>query len=340
MRFVTLNIWSGFNYRGKVKFDYFETKEARAKREEILIEGLKELNADVIFLNEVNPVPAQSDRLRRALKMDAVSHIGVSGLKIGAFGIPTNLREADLILTRPELEAEPVGRVHLAGKGFVSNWASFHTGNLTQAVAVKLKNSDGRFFCAAVTHWLACPEWKGNSIDKKALATVASMRGFKTADLLEAEKRLNEDCRLKRQEASRLLDFFERKLPNKMPIVVGGDFNAGPDWESIQMMKNGGFVDLFAEVGEGDGFTWDPLHNANISRYYTEESERKKAHLYDTYHDIDELIPRRIDYLWARRCGKAESCRLCFHETEEGEFPASDHFGLVADLEVGGTELE
>ena len=71
--------------------------------------------------------------------------------------------------------------------------------------------------------------------------------------------------------------------------------------------------------------------NANISRYYAEEAELKKQRLYDTYHDIDELIPRRIDYLWARGFKKIESCRLCFDE-EEG-FPASDHFGVAAEIE-------
>ena len=66
-------------------------------------------------------------------------------------------------------------------------------------------------------------------------------------------------------------------------------------------------------------------------RYYAEEAELKKQRLYDTYHDIDELIPRRIDYLWARGFKKIESCRLCFDE-EEG-FPASDHFGVAAEIE-------
>lgn len=332
MRFVTLNVWSGFNYRGKFRLGYFETEADRSRREEILIEGLRELDADVIFLNEVNPVPAQRDRLRRALKMDAVGHVGVSGVKIGRIGVPINLREADVILARPELEMVPVGRVHLAGKGFVTNYASFHTGNLTQAVAVRLRSGDGRPFGAVVTHWLACPEWKGSASDRTALATVASRRGFRAADVAAAENRLEEDIRLKHREASRLLTFLERQFPPEMPVVVGGDFNAGPDWESIQMIQNAGWTDLFAAAGEGDGYTWDPLQNTNISRYYTEESELKKPQLYDTYHDIDELRPRRIDYLWARGFGQIESCRLCFHDVPENGFPASDHFGLTADL--------
>ena len=142
---------------------------------------------------------------------------------------------------------------------------------------------------------------------------------------------MEEDVRLKRQEASRLLEFIEKIVPADGPVVIGGDFNAGPDWESVRMMKSAGFTDTFAAVGSGSGFTWDPLRNANISRYYAEEAELKKQRLYDTYHDIDELIPRRIDYLWARGFQKIESCRLCF-DGGEG-FPASDHFGVAAEIE-------
>ena len=71
MKFVTLNVWSGFNYRGKFRLGTFETEEARRAREEKLIAGLKEEDADVMFLNEVNPVPRQLNRLRRELRADA-----------------------------------------------------------------------------------------------------------------------------------------------------------------------------------------------------------------------------------------------------------------------------
>lgn len=331
MKFVALNVWSGFNYRGKIRLGTFETKEERRAREEKLIAGLKREDADVMFLNEVNPVPRQLNRLRRELQADAYARIGVSGVKIGRIGFPVNLREADVILARPELKMKAAGRVHLAGKGFVSDYASFHFGNLTQAIAAVLEIGDGRRLTAVAVHWLACPEWKGGAKDATALAAVASRRGFGLEQIKAAREKMEEDVRLKRQEASRLLEFIEKIVPADGPVVIGGDFNAGPDWESVRMMKSAGFTDTFAAVGSGSGFTWDPLRNANISRYYAEEAELKKQRLYDTYHDIDELIPRRIDYLWARGFKKIESCRLCFDE-EEG-FPASDHFGVAAEIE-------
>lgn len=331
MKFVTLNVWSGFNYRGKFRLGTFETEEARRAREEKLIAGLKEEDADVMFLNEVNPVPRQLNRLRQELRADAYARIGVSGVKIGWIGFPINLREADVILARPDLKMKAAGRVHLAGKGFVSDYASFHFGNLTQAVAVSLEIGGGRRLTAVAVHWLACPEWKGGAKDATALAAVASRRGFGLEQIKAAREKMEEDVRLKRQEASRLLEFIEKIVPADGPVVIGGDFNAGPDWESVRMMEAAGFTDAFAAAGAGEGFTWDPFRNANISRYYSEEAELKKPRLYDTYHDIDELIPRRIDYLWARGFQKIESCRLCF-DGGEG-FPASDHFGVAAEIE-------
>lgn len=47
------------------------------------------------------------------------------------------------------------------------------------------------------------------------------------------------------------------------PAVMVGDFNARPGWEQVAELLDGGWVDSWAEVGQGDGFTSnavDPQH--------------------------------------------------------------------------------
>ena len=54
LTFVTLNAWSGLNYKGFFNCEEYETENDRLFREEVLISGLKGLDADVIVLNGIN----------------------------------------------------------------------------------------------------------------------------------------------------------------------------------------------------------------------------------------------------------------------------------------------
>jgi endonuclease/exonuclease/phosphatase (EEP) superfamily protein YafD len=57
------------------------------------------------------------------------------------------------------------------------------------------------------------------------------------------------------QEVDRLLA-TARGLPDAVPVVVGGDFNATPDSETYARMTRAGFVDAWLACGRGDGLTY------------------------------------------------------------------------------------
>ena len=84
------------------------------------------------------------------------------------------------------------------------------------------------------------------------------------------------------------------------PAVLVGDFNARPDWRQITELLDAGWVDSFAEAGEGDGFT----ANAADPRY-------------------------RIDYIFHTPAIEAVDAGVIRTE-------ASDHFPVVADLLPAG----
>ena len=83
------------------------------------------------------------------------------------------------------------------------------------------------------------------------------------------------------------------------PAVLVGDFNARPGWAQIDELLAAGWVDSWAEAGDGDGFT----ANAARPRY-------------------------RIDYIF-------HTPDLTATDIGVIQTQASDHFPVVADLAAG-----
>lgn len=84
-----------------------------------------------------------------------------------------------------------------------------------------------------------------------------------------------------------------------LPVLFGGDFNDTPGSRTYLAMSRT-FDDVWAKVGEGDGFT------------------------------IPSSAPaKRIDYLWIRKGSSLRPLRAWVPETE-----ASDHRPLVAEVEL------
>jgi endonuclease/exonuclease/phosphatase family metal-dependent hydrolase len=113
-------------------------------------------------------------------------------------------------------------------------------------------------------------------------------------------------------------------------VVVGGDFNATPDSSSMWFWTgrrsldgtSTAYRDCWESVhGNDPGLTFDPRNPL-------------------THHDEpDRNRGRRIDYLLVR-CHdhgptlRIADCRLAFDEPVDGVM-ASDHYGVVADLDAG-----
>ena len=100
--------------------------------------------------------------------------------------------------------------------------------------------------------------------------------------------------------------------------LVMGDFNADPLEPACARMRAAGFRSAFAEANGADPpVTWP---------------SGLVAPAMDT-----EGIPECLDYIWVRGAIAVRSCRLVFDRPAAGDptlYP-SDHFGLLAELEVG-----
>jgi endonuclease/exonuclease/phosphatase family metal-dependent hydrolase len=117
------------------------------------------------------------------------------------------------------------------------------------------------------------------------------------------------------------LDEWVQSRPAERPAVIGGDFNCTPDSAPIMFLtgrmalagRGTEYRDCFANRNRGvNGWTWAE-RNPNLPRQS----------------DLD----RRIDFIFAGVGWRVKECRVVLDEPEDGVF-ASDHFGVLAELEI------
>ena len=56
LRILTINVWSGVDYRGTLRFGEYESRARRELRFRSLVQQIEELSPDVIFVQEANTV--------------------------------------------------------------------------------------------------------------------------------------------------------------------------------------------------------------------------------------------------------------------------------------------
>jgi endonuclease/exonuclease/phosphatase family metal-dependent hydrolase len=105
----------------------------------------------------------------------------------------------------------------------------------------------------------------------------------------------------------------------RLPTLVAGDLNAGPDAESLRLLTGRGFRDAWAEAGDGPGWTWsvdNPLAAAEIERVLGRPEHRA-----------------RIDHVLVGPGARVTAARLVGDRPIEGVW-LSDHAGVLVDLEA------
>lgn len=320
LRVVTINVWSGLDYKGSFKMGEYEDKAARQERYRILVEQLKDLGPDLISVNEANKLPGYARRLARDLGYDYVYHLGVAGVRIGCLGLPVNLREGDVLLAKKWLGLRGRGRRQLSG-GPVGNCFAFHFSDATQIVA-------GRITFARVpvyvftTHWHASPK----ATDLETQTRVNQYRSSKAvSETIPAgirEMIAGQEWRL--GEAHKTVEFIE-KVAGANPAIIMGDFNALSFSDEIGVLKRAGFVDAFSMTDSTAGYTWDELLNTNINSYYLKGAAIKQRR-------------ERVDYIFVRGMGlNVVDAAVVLDRAIDCRHP-SDHFGVMAEIEIRGSE--
>jgi endonuclease/exonuclease/phosphatase family metal-dependent hydrolase len=332
---ITINVWSGLDYKGTFKVGEYESKAIREKRYAILVRQLRDLNPDIIALQEANKLPRYASRLARDLGMEWIYSVGLGGMRMGCLGIPVNLKEGDAILAKPEWLLKRVGAVRLSGKGIISDVISFHFSESNQAIVGRIVTDQGPVYIINVHAHAGLDEDVYWSETMDSLITSGE---YSASNCQEAIQTIDKDVQWRQAEIKKLLNWISRKLPTDAPVVLMGDFNASPDQLEIKWIRDKGFLDTYAEMNDSSSarFTWDPELNLNIQRYYTLSSPDTRLRLIERLREENQKRPKRIDYIFFRPGNmpvEIVESRIVLDKPVNGRH-VSDHFGVMTRIRL------
>jgi endonuclease/exonuclease/phosphatase family metal-dependent hydrolase len=322
IRILTINVWSGLTYKGFFKMGEYEHHPDR--RYELLVSEIRNLDPNILAIQEANPLPYYIKRLAADLNYQPIYHVALGGIRFGSFGIPTNMREGEAILVKKPWTIIKLGRKRLSGGGIVTNWFSFHFREITQASLGKVLIHDKPLYVYNV-HLHEGP-FKGSALETMLKRLSQEMTKEKVE---EAKKAVEKDMERRRFEITNLTKFVEETLPAGMPAIILGDFNTTIESGELEPLLAGGrWVDSFRFKNPNEeGVTWDPQHNPNYRPAETAKTP------YDTLHAYHGSHPYRIDFILVNshipRDHILES-RVVLPPVNGGS--PSDHYGVLTTL--------
>lgn len=335
LRILTINVWSGLDYHGTLKFGEYESPERRATRFQLLLRQLKEANPDIIFVQEANPVGEYSSALADSLDFDEVHQVCNAGLKIPGFGPPSNFEEGIAILARRSLHLKETTVWKLSGSfGLFGGFMTAHFDESEFALTAEITQSLKHAYLVNV-HLSAFPPEDSLVNDMIREWIVTGRIDSAIAEALRNDLAMGSERRV--EEVRRLLNGIS-SLPRGMPLIVGGDFNAALFSAEIQyIIEAGNLRDAVSGAEDSCPITWDPSRNSNItySTRFTDASGRE-LDLPEELSAIYDTKPRKIDYIFLSKEFGPSGVKFAQVTIDSScnEVFASDHFGWVADVEL------
>jgi endonuclease/exonuclease/phosphatase family metal-dependent hydrolase len=345
MKILTMNLWHGLSPSNLLWFEALEPVPRKELREKIQLDLIKKIDPDIAYFQEMNPITTKFNHFCLELGRHGGFQPDLVGLKVLGVGLPVNLFSGLSVLAKPSWPLKVVSALRLSGhNSFVSRWASF-----------QLKEERYALFCETMRPNVGKILLVNSHLHHGLEATEEFVENFsKAMDDLKLSPTLRSEIRdrlmagneRRAKEMSTLLKELERLSSRYEMVILGGDFNSEPSGEIGQRLREHGFTDAWAKDHPSDpGYTYDREHNpANHilqdrfpSTFMIEDCSfdaKTKAVL--TKLTVDqERRPRRIDQLWVRGSATVKSIRmeLVGFPDAHGMAP-SDHFGLVANLDV------
>jgi endonuclease/exonuclease/phosphatase family metal-dependent hydrolase len=143
------------------------------------------------------------------------------------------------------------------------------------------------------------------------------------------------DAEAARERQAVAIGDLDARHRRALPTIIAGDLNAAPEATSIRYLTGlqsiGGrsvhYHDAWAIAGDGPGHTWtadNPNARAEIDQIVRQPDHRRRLDyvLIGSWHAHPDAFCR------------VHSARRAFDQPSDGVW-ASDHFGVVVDLEIG-----
>jgi len=337
LRVLTINAWSGLDYVGSGSFGEYEPKERRERRHARLVEGIRALDPDIIFLQEMNPVGRAAGRLAAELGFTAIHQVENGGIKLGPLGLPSNFKEGMAILARPSLGLRRKDAWKLSGPfGLFGDVVTFHFDEAVFALVGKVTIGETPVYLVN-THLIA------SAADDDALFArfreAPEGRALPEAEFKKAVAETKAKVR-RRQDDARQLRARIAGLPRGAPVIVGGDFNADPDTPAVRTLLGAeGMIDTLSvpqAAVPARAVTWDAEGNENIawSSRPTDASGRPRTPL-GLLDAFDARVSRRLDYILLGDGFRPEdvAASSVVLGATAGGVHASDHYGVFAEVD-------
>lgn len=345
MKILTLNLWHGLSPSNMVVFEPLEPVTRRRLREKMQIDLLKEVDPDLAFFQEMNPVHKRFQSFCQLLNRHGGYQPDLVGIKFLGHGLPLNLFSGLSILAKPAWPLRVVSALRLSGqRSFVKRWASFQLKEERYAIFCETGRPEVGRVLLVNTHLHHGLEATEEFIERVSKL----MEELKLSPTIRTEIRtrlfLGNERRAK--EMSMLLKEVQRLRSSYSMVILGGDFNCEPEGEIGQRLRDLGFADVWRKDHINEtGYTFDRTKNqANhilqdrFPSTFMIDDLSFDAHTKEEFLKLtleQERRPRRIDQLWVQGSTPIKSIRsqLVGFPDQQGMAP-SDHFGVVADFDV------
>jgi hypothetical protein len=337
LRVLELNTWHGLYARTRWKVERLESNDEREARIEATIAALREIDADVLFLQECFPQPAHADRLAKALDMEAVHVVANAGIRVLGTGWPLGVGtgEGSSILARRGLHLRPLGERSLSAFAWAGALASFQLLPRHAALAASIRV--GTKTVALVTGHVRYDFASRADLDRSwaALVQDGAVEGEIPPGLLRATLA---NMETRDRELAVLADWLARIQRDADALILGADLNIDDGAQQLDRLTGGdlGLVSALAVSGDARR-TWDPDRNPLIGRSsaYAHADGQKKdlASLLSAHHD---RIAQRPDHVMLGRAlgpDALHEARVTVDAPVGGTLP-SDHFGVLAVVKV------
>jgi len=339
-----------------------ESKEARQARLERQFRQLAVVQADVILLQEVNPLPDMAETYVAALERFGLQYIEVHqveacGLRITpGLAVVPGLNSGLVILAKSPLRLRKVKALKLSGGvGACHDFMGLQVNELRYALVAEINNPDtGKNGFVINTHLhsglerdafflqkIAEAEDRGASRPDDLRNVVAAFEQGQQRRLDEVRKLIEEALRLQAEGTS-------------LGVILGGDLNFEPGSPEYQELERAGLRDTYTNAtGSGNAPSYDPQQNvlagkgaqdvpAALSKAVAHLPERDREKIVDAYRK-GVSQPRTIDFLFLLSASP-EARTGCMRQESFGRSatvalePGSDHYGVLVTYFADGSK--
>ncbi len=353
---LTYNVWHGGLHIGPFWVRLKGSPEQNDARFQVQVRQIVQEQPDLLFLQEVNPLPGRADDYVRALKdvgldYSQVHQVESCGLRLGhGVALIPKLNSGLAILAKTELRLQRLQGLRTLGDwGTCRSTWGFQVQELRYALIGEITWPGGRTkYLVATAHQHAGFEASAQYLQEvRGLGSRGRGSGY-----LEIKKAI-ERSRAKRKDG--LLALVQALHRHKRDqhyagVIIGGDFNFEPGSPEYRLALRLGLTDTHGVAArERELSTFDPIRNDLI----LDSDAPSSAHLWQAVmakvpvaeregilaaYRKDRRRPRRIDYIFVdsflpNACLRQKLFGL---ELDPEGRPASDHYGVlnIYDLEA------